>query len=62
MYLVESTAEEVHIHLAGACAGCPGAQFTTERIIEPALRNAHPKGRVRVTTGYLIPTGATLIP
>ena len=50
--------DEVHIYLAGTCAGCPGSSLTTEAIILPALRSVVPKVRVVVTTGLRAPTGA----
>jgi Fe-S cluster biogenesis protein NfuA len=58
MYLVLATAEDIHVHLAGTCAGCPGAMMTRERLLEPALRAVAPKAVLRVTTGYTIPSGA----
>ena len=28
LYVVSVTPDDVHVHLAGACAGCPGAMLT----------------------------------
>ena len=58
MYLVFANAEDVHLHLAGTCAGCPGSSFTRDRIFAPALAVAFPKVKLRVTTGVRIPDGA----
>jgi Fe-S cluster biogenesis protein NfuA len=58
MYLVAVSADDVHIHLAGTCAGCPGAQMTRDRMIVPLLHTAAPKLNVRVTTGWKVPEGA----
>jgi Fe-S cluster biogenesis protein NfuA len=58
MYLVRFDGDDVHIHLAGTCAGCPGASITGDKVILPALRTAAPKVRVVVTTGVRIPEGA----
>ena len=58
LYLVSVASDDVHIHLAGTCAGCPGASVTRERMLEPALRSAIPKLRLRVTTGWRVPIGA----
>jgi Fe-S cluster biogenesis protein NfuA len=55
MHLVRIEGDDVYIHLSGACAGCPGASLTTERVILPALRTAVPKVRVVVSTGYRAP-------
>ena len=58
MYLVRFDGDDVHIHLAGACAGCPGASLTGDKVILPALRTAAPKVRIVVTTGVRPPDGA----
>jgi Fe-S cluster biogenesis protein NfuA len=58
MFLVRFDGDDVYIHLAGTCAGCPGASITGDRVILPALRTAAPKLRVVVTTGVKIPEGA----
>lgn len=59
MYLVTVTADEVHLHLTGACAGCPGATLTRDRVLSPILQMAVPKAKVLVTTGWRVPEGAT---
>jgi Fe-S cluster biogenesis protein NfuA len=58
MYVVRFDGDDVHIHLAGVCAGCPGASVTSEKMILPALRAAAPKVRVVLTTGIRAPEGA----
>jgi Fe-S cluster biogenesis protein NfuA len=58
MYLVSVGAEEVHIHLAGTCAGCPGASLTRARVLEPAIASVAPKLTLRVTTGWIVPGGS----
>ena len=58
MYLVKVDGDDVYIHLAGTCAGCPGASITGDKVILPALRTAAPKLRVFVTTGVRVPEGA----
>jgi Fe-S cluster biogenesis protein NfuA len=58
LYLVTATAEDVHIHLGGACAGCPGAAVTRDRMFGPAIKSLAPKANVRVTTGFRVPEGA----
>jgi Fe-S cluster biogenesis protein NfuA len=62
MYLVKSVGDDVHIHLTGTCAGCPGAALTRDGVIAPAVRTVKPKARVVVTTGYRVPDGAKKIP
>jgi Fe-S cluster biogenesis protein NfuA len=58
MYLVRIDGDDVHIHLTGACSGCPGAAMTGDKIVLPALRTAVPKVRVLLTTGARAPVGA----
>ena len=58
IYLVSAAVDDVHIHLTGACAGCPGASITRDRMLEPALARAIPKVKLRVTTGIHAPAGA----
>ena len=58
LYLVSATTDDVHLHLTGTCAGCPGATMTRERLLEPAVRGAAPKATVTVTTGWNVPEGA----
>lgn len=61
LYVVSATADEVHLHLAGKCAGCPGATMTRERLLTPAVLGAAPKATVKVTTGWRVPQGAQRI-
>jgi Fe-S cluster biogenesis protein NfuA len=61
MYLISFDGDEVHLHLAGTCAGCPGAALTRDRVLAPALRAASSKMRLVVTTGWKIPEGAMRI-
>ncbi len=58
LFLVRFDGDDVHIHLAGACAGCPGASLTSDKVILPALRTALPKVRVVLSTGVRIPEGS----
>jgi Fe-S cluster biogenesis protein NfuA len=61
MYLVAITTENIHIHLAGTCAGCPGSSFTAQSIVGPALLKVAPKFKLQLTTGWRIPDGADRI-
>jgi len=61
LYLVSVTADDVHIHLAGTCSGCPGASITRDRLLEPALTTVAPKAKLRVTTGWRVPNDAEKI-
>jgi len=61
LYLVNHENDEVKLHLAGTCSGCPGAALTSRGVISPTLRSLNPQVRVVVTTGFLIPEGASRI-
>lgn len=61
LYVVNVSGEDVHLHLAGTCAGCPGATMTRERLLEPTLLGVAPKVNLRVTTGWRVPEGATKV-
>jgi Fe-S cluster biogenesis protein NfuA len=61
MYIVRFEGDDIYIHLSGACAGCPGAALTEDKVILPALRAAAPKVRVILTTGVRAPDGAQKI-
>jgi Fe-S cluster biogenesis protein NfuA len=61
LYLVSASADDVHIHLTGTCAGCPGSNMTRERLLEPAVRSALPKATLKLTTGWRVPDGAKKI-
>ena len=58
MFLVAITADDIHIHLAGTCAGCPGSSFTAEAIVKPALLKLAPKSKLKLTTGWRVPDDA----
>jgi Fe-S cluster biogenesis protein NfuA len=58
LHLVRFDGDDVHIHLSGTCAGCPGSSITGDKVILPALRAASPKVRIVLTTGVKIPEGA----
>ncbi len=58
LYLVVRADGALHLHLSGACAGCPGARTTINEVIEPALRAAGLRIPLEVTCGWTVPTGA----
>lgn len=58
LYVVSVDAEDVHIHLAGTCSGCPGAHITRDRMLGPVLKTVLPKANLRLTTGWRIPANA----
>jgi Fe-S cluster biogenesis protein NfuA len=61
LYVVAIEAEQLTLHLAGTCSGCPGALLTTRGVIEPAIHAVAPSTRVVVTNGMKLPEGASLI-
>jgi len=58
LYIALATPDDVHIHLAGTCSGCPGATMTRERLLEPVVHSVLPRATVKVTTGLQVPEGA----
>ncbi|HEY8074219.1 MAG TPA: NifU family protein [Labilithrix sp.] len=61
LWLVSASDDDVHVHLCGTCAGCPGSTMTRERLVEPTVRNVVPKANIKVTTGPRVPEGAKKI-
>lgn len=58
LYFVKATADGVHVHLTGTCAGCPGVTMTRDALVEPVVRSVAASAKVTLTTGPLIPDGA----
>ncbi len=58
LYVVSASLDDVHLHLSGTCAGCPGASMTTERLLGPVVQSTLPKATLKVTTGFRIPPNA----
>jgi Fe-S cluster biogenesis protein NfuA len=61
VYLVAVEPDQITLHLAGMCAGCPGVNLTVKGVIEPAVHAVAPAARVVVSSGIRIPDGASLI-
>ncbi len=61
VYLVTAEEDAVLLHLAGTYSGCPGNTLATRRVIEPAIHAVAPDAKVTVTSGALVPKGATLL-
>ena len=61
LYLVGQTGNTVALHLRGRFSGCPGNTLVARRIIEPLIVAAVPNAELRLTSGYLVPEGASLI-
>ena len=58
LYIVSVDDNELIIHLAGTCSGCPGAGMTIRSVIEPAVRQLSEEVRLIVTVGAKMPPGA----
>jgi Fe-S cluster biogenesis protein NfuA len=56
LHLLRFDGDDVHIHLSAACAGCPGATLTADKVLQPALTSVAPKIRVILTTGVRAPS------
>ncbi len=61
IYLVAVEHDQITLHLAGMCAGCPGVTLTVKGVIEPAVHAVAPSTRVVVSAGIRIPEGASVI-
>jgi Fe-S cluster biogenesis protein NfuA len=61
LYVVAVEPDHLTLHLAGTCAGCPGAVLTTRGVIEPAVHAIAPSARVVVTSGARVPEGASIM-
>jgi Fe-S cluster biogenesis protein NfuA len=61
IYLVAVEPDQITLHLAGLCAGCPGVNLTVKGVIEPAVHAVAPAAKVVVSSGIRIPDGASLI-
>lgn len=61
VYLVKRGTTEIHVHLAGMCAGCPGSSMTDAHLFVPAFRRYAPKLTMKLTTGWRIPAGSSRI-
>lgn len=61
IYLVAVEPDQITLHLAGMCAGCPGVSLTVKGVIEPAVHAVAPAAKVVVSSGIRIPDGASLI-
>jgi len=61
LFVVSIEESSISLHLAGKCAGCPGATLTSAAIIEPAIHAVAPLIRVIVTAGFQVPEGASVV-
>ena len=61
LLLISLDDDQVQVHLAGRLAGTPGLGLFYRKVLEPAIHTVAPSARVVLTTGYLIPQGASEI-
>jgi Fe-S cluster biogenesis protein NfuA len=61
LYLVMADERTVALHLRGRFSGCPGNTLVVRRIIEPLISATLPNARVILSSGYLVPEGASMI-
>lgn len=59
LHVVEQSDVVLNVHLAGSYAGCPGNTLAIRRVIEPIVRAHCPTLRLSITSGALVPQGAT---
>ena len=61
IYVATASASEVHLHLAGNYAGCPGNGFIERSLLAPIVGSVLPKAKLKVTSGLPIPRDAQLL-
>ena len=59
LYLVSVEDTGVSLHVTGRFSGCPGNTLARRRIFEPPLTAVAPGITVTLTSGPLIPSGAS---
>lgn len=59
LFLVSESPERVHVHLRGRFAGCPGTGLAVDQIIVPLIKKVRPRAVVEVSSGALLPDGAS---
>jgi len=59
LHIVEHSSTLLTLHLAGSFAGCPGNTLAIRRVIEPIVRAQQPGVKLSITSGALVPEGAT---
>lgn len=61
LFLVASTASDVHLHFGGAYSGCPGVPVLERSLLEPLVKAISPTAKLKVTSGLPLPVGAKLV-
>lgn len=61
LFLVSHKDDRLHLHLRGRFAGCPGNGLVVAHLITPLVRAIEEKLEVEVTSGAILPPGATRI-
>jgi Fe-S cluster biogenesis protein NfuA len=59
LYLVSIAEKAVSLHLGGRFSGCPGNALARRHVIEPLIHAVDPDTRVSMSSGALVPSGAT---
>ena len=62
LYLVSIGETGVSLHVTGRFAGCAGNTLVRRRVFEPALAAVAPGVTLTLTSGPLIPAGASRLP
>jgi Fe-S cluster biogenesis protein NfuA len=58
LFVVAANQDEVHLHVTGTYAGCPGVPFAADHVFLPVLRTVLPRAKLTVTSGWKAPEGA----
>ncbi len=58
LFVVAASEDEIHLHVTGTYAGCPGVPFAADHVFLPVLRRVLPNATLIVTSGWKPPEGS----
>ncbi|MEM1033619.1 MAG: NifU family protein [Myxococcota bacterium] len=61
LYLVHLDKKKVHLHVGGTLSGSPAVDVVRDRVFAPVVEKVHPKARLEVSSGWLVPDGGERI-
>ncbi len=61
LFLVDDSGGIVKLHLRGRFAGCPGSALVGDKILRPLVQAVRPTAQVEISSGAILPEGATRI-
>ena len=61
LFIVAASDDEVHLHVTGTYAGCPGVPFAADHVFLPIVRTVLPNAKLTVTSGWKPPEGSVRV-